>query len=337
MLAFKEKVRAPELRGEVWLNTPEPLSMVALRGQVVLIDFWDYTCINCLHTLPYLREWHRRYHQKGLVIVGVHAPEFAFAKDSQMVEEAVLALALPYPVTLDNAYQTWNAYANRAWPAKYLVDQDGYIRAFHYGEGAYQEFEEAIQQLLKERDPALTFPAPMAPVRELDVPGNLRYRATPELYLGTRRGALGNQEKPVPDQVTQYSMPEYLSQDTVYLSGFWLNGDEFIESVNAQPASMVVKYAAGQVNLVMGPVESKPVTVRLRQDGQDVPQASWGQDVRLDAVGKPIIQVDRPRMYQLIENPAFGYHTLELLIEEPALRAYAFTFVSCVSEDSAIA
>src|SRR3990172_4311841 len=161
-------VRAQEFpTGVTWLQGG-PLRLTDLRGRPVLIDFWDYTCLNCLRTLPYLKEWHRRYGSLGLTIVGVHAPEFSFAHNGEHVRRAVAERGLAYPIALDNDYAIWQAYANRYWPAKYLIDQEGYLRYYHFGEGAYGETEGAIQTLLREAMPEILLPGLMAPVRDTD-------------------------------------------------------------------------------------------------------------------------------------------------------------------------
>lgn len=330
MQVLSEKLRAPELRVDAWLNS-EPLTMAGLRGQVVLVDFWDYTCINCLHTLPYIKEWHRRYANAGLTIIGIHAPEFAFAKEASHVAKAVRQWALHYPVALDNGFKTWNGFANRAWPAKYLIDQQGYIRAFHHGEGEYQAFERLIQQVLKERSPAQSFPEPMPPVRELDVPGAACYRPTPELYLGYGRGELGNREGNPPDQAVDYSLPpEERLPDTVYLQGAWRNCKEYIESVSSQPALIHLDYRAAEVNLVVDALNGAPVTVRLWLDGQPLPETDFGADVA-QVEGHSVIVVDTARMVRLIRHTDLEAHRLTLSVSQAGLRAYAFTFVGCVA------
>jgi thiol-disulfide isomerase/thioredoxin len=325
-----EKLRAPALQVEGWLNSP-PLTLANLRGQLILIDFWDYTCINCLHTLPYLQEWHRRYASAGLTIIGIHAPEFDFAQDSQRLTVAVQALEINYPVAQDNAFKTWNGFANRAWPAKYLVDAQGYIRAFHHGEGAYAAMELQIQALLHELRPDLIFPNPMQPLRAIDQPGSACFRPTPELYLGYARGKMGNREGNPPNQVVAY--PPFSAErlpDTVYLQGPWLNGKEAIES-NPAPessASVQVDYQAAQVNCVMGSVEDSPLQVQILLDDLPVPEKDRGRDVAL-VNEETVIQVDCFRMFQLLAHPDFERHRLTLRVTNGRLRAYAFTFVGC--------
>ena len=173
MRVEKGKVRAPEI-GRVWLNSP-PLSFRQLRGRVVLVDFWDYTCVNCIRTLPYVQAWHERYVGKGLTVIGVHTPEFTFAQYESNVERGVREFGLTYPIVVDNDREIWKAFANRYWPTKYLLDKDGYLRYAHFGEGAYRETEEVIRELLLEANSSLAFPPLMEPVRAEDREGAVCY------------------------------------------------------------------------------------------------------------------------------------------------------------------
>jgi thiol-disulfide isomerase/thioredoxin len=200
-------VRAPEFPASVSWIQGGPLRMSELRGRPVLIDFWDYTCVNCLRTLPYVKEWDRRYSPLGLTIVGVHAPEFSFARESSNVLRAVREQGLLYPIVLDNDYAVWQAYTNRYWPAKYLIDGEGYLRGYHHGEGAYRQIEEALQGLLRESFPQLLLPGVMDPVRDEDEPGAVCYRVTPEIYTGFQRGAIGNVKGVSPDKAATYADP----------------------------------------------------------------------------------------------------------------------------------
>lgn len=332
----KGKIHAPEM-GEVWLNST-PLTMSGLRGRVVLVDFWDYTCVNCLRTLPYVVEWHRRYAAKGLTVIGVHTPEFSFARTREFVEAAVRRLGIEYPVVLDNHYAIWQAYANRCWPAKYLVDKDGYLRSFHFGEGDYEATELAIQELLREAHPALELPAPLGPMRATDRPGAACYRTTPELYLGHRRGRLGNtggfqhtdEEKP-----GEYKLPEGVESDVCYLSGPWLSGAESVRSAAGPgtPASVLLYYTAKDVNLVMVP-NGGPHTVEILQNGQPIAPADAGEDVHADGYGRCVVTVDEPRMYRLVSNGEFGQRLLQLVTREPGVECFAFTFGSCIAEEA---
>lgn len=342
MHVLEEPSRAPELREMHWFNLAEngfagPLTLSGLRGRVVLIDFWDYTCINCLHTLDYLKEWHRRYQALGLVVIGVHAPEFAFAEDPARVEAAVRRLELSYPIAVDNRYATWKAYANRYWPAKYLINPDGCIHAFHVGEGAYEEMEEHIQQLLAPLNPGADFPPPMRPVRAIDQPGSLCPRPTPELYLGYDRGEVGNREGNPPDATLDYPPPpEQRFRDTVYLEGSWLNAQEYVESASNRPARLHVDYQAVAVNLVVDPGAQAPVLLWVTQDGAPLPPGHRGRDVEL-IDGKTAVRVGDPRLIQLVRNPDFESHRLALEMNTPGVRAYTLTFVTGVCNNTALA
>jgi len=324
-------IHAPEV-GRRWLNSP-PLSLSALRGRVVLIDFWDYTCVNCLRTLPYVQEWHRRYHAQGLSVIGVHTPEFGFAADEENVERAAKEFSLEYPIVLDSDYQIWQAYANRAWPAKYLIDQGGYLRFYHFGEGGYGETEAAVQRLLREINPHLELPRPMKPLRDTDMPGARCYPATPELYLGSARGRLGNEEGYAENKVRDYQAPDDRRPDLAYLDGPWYAAKEFVEAcpLDGRPSRVLVHYNAAEVNLVMSPpgVEPAAGVVHVFQDGRPLSSEDSGEDVERQG-GEAVVRVLQPRMYRLVKNREFGSHLLELSTTTAGLDAFAFTFVSCV-------
>jgi len=182
-------LHAPELAPGSWIQGPE-VSIKFARGTVVLVDFWESTCVNCVRTLPYLKAWHERYAGRGLVIVGVHTPEFEFTADPGLVAAAVRDEGLPYSVLLDQDRATWLQFANHYWPAKYLIDARGYLRYEHFGEGAYGETEEWIQRLLREAGDTAPMPEPLEPVREEDRPGAVCYPATREIHVGYHRGKL---------------------------------------------------------------------------------------------------------------------------------------------------
>jgi thiol-disulfide isomerase/thioredoxin len=334
MQILDEKLRAPALKGVDWLSEP-PVTLADLRGQrVVLLDFWDYTCINCLRTLPYLKTWHERYEALGLTVIGLHAPEFAFAHNHDRVREAVQDLGISYPVALDNAFQTWQAYANKAWPAKYLIDAAGYIRAFHRGEGAYEPFEGMIQTLLREVQPEASFPA-ILPARDaIDTSGAVCYRPTPELYLGYGRGIIGNPEgNPRESTLTYAPVTGEPSTDTVYLQGPWQNRKEHLQSVSTEPARITLHYQAAEVNLVMASTDDTATSVRLCLNGETVSPENRGADVAL-VEAETVIQVDTPRLYRLLSHRNFQSGTLTLDVATPGLQAYAFTFGTCLMSDS---
>jgi len=323
MPEIEEAIFAPEPVGGQWLQGG-PVSLGALRGKgVALIDFWDYTCVNCIRTLPYVVQWHQRYAQFGLVVIGVHAPEFNFARQPEFVLQAVQDFKIDYPVVLDNDYVIWRAYSNRFWPAKYVVDGAGRIRYYHYGEGGYRETEALIQRLLSDINPAVRMPEPMDPVRDSDRPGAVCHRVTPELYLGHQRGQFGNPQGVEAGYPHDYRDPGVRMEGMVYLDGKWSVGDESSEAVGDN-ASIAIRYTAKEVNLVMAPSAEGPICVELTLEGEQ--QA--GHDSRADN-GRAVIEVDRPRMYNLVANDDVRPGGLKLTARNKGLNAYAFTFTSC--------
>ena len=300
----------------------------------MLVDFWDYTCVNCIRTLPYIKEWYDRYKNDGFVIIGVHSPEFEFAKKRQNVLEAINSFGVDYPVVMDNDFKIWNLFSNEYWPAKYLFDEDGTLRYVHYGEGEYESFEEKIQDLLKEKNPDVKLPSIMEPVRATDVPGAVCYRTTPETYLGYERGSIGNKEGYSHDEVVSYSEPKDLEKDRFYLVGKWDIEPQFVRYAgNGNEGKLMMNYVAAEANLVVRPVvEAKsqhdPFKVYVYQDGEPVPKEDWSRDLQSDSDGKTYITVNAARMYYLIKNKNYGRHTLTLQPGSDEFAAYAFTFVT---------
>lgn len=330
------KVRAPELPGGLkWLNSP-PLRMEQLRGKVVLIDFWEYTCVNCIRTFPYIKSWHQKYKDKGLTVIGVHTPEFHFAKEEANVAKAVRDFGLDYPHIVDSDYLVWRAYGNRFWPAKYLIDAEGNVRYYHFGEGGYDATEARIQALLKEANPKVELPTITKPVRETDKPGAVCYPVTPELYLGYERGfhegTLANKEGYHPGKVVTYKDAGKWEDGEINVNGQWKNSAEALISVRSSPHPrdyIAIKYHALEVNSVIKPEHGKPVKIWLYHDGKPVAEKDRGADVRYDPQGRSYILVDQPRMYNLVKNEKFGQRTLKLATADPGMGIYSFTFVSC--------
>lgn len=319
----------PSLAGATgWLNSP-PLDVAALRGKVVLVDFWTYSCINCLRALPHVREWAERYRDHGLVVIGVHAPEFAFERNLGNVQRAVEDLKVSYPVAIDNDFSIWRGFNNRYWPAHYFIDAQGRIRAHHFGEGNYGQSEQIIRQLLREAGHALPDDAPsparaMAASREgverqADM-GNLK---SPETYLGHARAenfaSPGGQQR---DRAADYTVPTTLALNQWALGGRWTVGDEDARS-HAGGDRIAFRFHARDLHLVLSPGEDgKPVRYRVRIDGQP-PGADAGGDSAADGSG----QVDGNRLYQLIrQNGAVRERTFEIEFLDPGVHAYAFTF-----------
>jgi cytochrome c biogenesis protein CcdA/thiol-disulfide isomerase/thioredoxin len=307
---------APEL-AEIsdWFNS-EPLTLAELRGKVVLVDFWTYSCVNCVRTLPHLRAWHDEYADDGLVILGVHTPEFAFEADPGNVGDAVDDLGIEYPVALDPDYGTWTAYQNRFWPAKYLVDRNGDVRYAHFGEGAYSETENLIRLLLGEEETAQTRSAAIPDERDTTVVHG--DGQTPESYLGYQRiDRLGAPEQLVRDEPADYAPPFRLPQDHLALGGRMVVTAEYTEAV--ADGSIHINFEARDVFLVL---EKSGASggVEVLLDGKPVPATSTGDDVRAGRV-----VVGDSRLYSLLRLPERGRHRLELKLD-PGVRAFAFTF-----------
>lgn len=340
-------IRMPRFGAGRWLNTRHALTKENLRGKVVLVDFWDYACINCIRTLPYLKAWHQRYGDKGLVIVGIHSPEFAFGRLEGQVEEAIAEFELPYAVLLDNEYETWDRYANKAWPSKHLVDAEGYIRLQRRGEGHYRDVEQAIQALLRRQTPGIDLPDLLPALREMDRPGALCYRPTPELYAGYQGGglfggALGNETGYAPEGPVAYSLPGPfdLEEGHFYLAGFWWARPESMVFAGREVGRVVVPYRAAGLNAVLSP-SADPIEVvlglrpggkeplaEIRLDDKPLTPEEAGSDIHFEG-GRSFVRISRPRLYQLVRHRTFGPHQVELILRTSGVALYTFTFVSC--------
>lgn len=272
-----------------------------------------------------------------MTFVGIHSPEFAFAKDKRQVEAAVRRLGLEYPVVTDNEYKTWDAFANRYWPTLYLIDGEGYIRYQHSGEGGYEEIEEALRTLVLEADPNTALPHFLEALREEDKPGAVRFRTTPELHAGYDRGALGNPEGYPPRGLPLlYRLPARRVDGYYYADGMWQANDECL-ALAGQHGALVLPYHAATANAVLSPsadpVElmlnlKRPATLIVTQDGQPLDSLSAGEDIGF-ADGQSLLNVDAPRMYQIARNPDARPHELRLELNATGLAVYAFSFSSC--------
>jgi thiol-disulfide isomerase/thioredoxin len=302
---------APDFIGtQRWFNS-RPLHLADLRGKVVLVDFWTYTCINCLRTLPYVRAWAERYKRDGLVVVGVHTPEFSFEHDAGNVETAIRANHLPYPVGQDNDYATWQAWGNNAWPAKYLIDARGHVRYGHLGEGDYDVTESAIRTLLAEAGAARLGGEVRVPKGEIAGADD-----TPETYVGAAR-AERFQVKPKIGTHT-YSAPGRLAPNGFALGGTWTVDDERAQA--GPGATLDANVHARSVYLVMSSAGDDPREVQVELDGRPIGAGAAGADVRDGRV-----EVRRQRLYRLVGLPSSGPHRLTLRLR-PGVSAYAFTF-----------
>jgi cytochrome c biogenesis protein CcdA/thiol-disulfide isomerase/thioredoxin len=305
---------APDFTGnQRWFNTPgaRPLSLKSLRGHVVLVDFWTYTCINCLRTLPYLEAWDARYRRDGLVIVGVHSPEFPFERDAGNVAAAIRREGIRYPVAQDNDLKTWQAWGNEYWPAEYLIDANGQVRHVHFGEGEYDRSEMAIRALLREA--GHPNPGAMATPRGALQPTQ---EATPETYVGLARAE--HFVPPPRPGTTTYVAPANLRTSEFALSGTWREDD--VAGTAVAHAEIHAAVAGKDVYLVLSPPAGGAGRVSVILDGRRIPAARAGADVH-----DGIVRVDRQRLYHLVSGPRAAHHAL-ILRFTPGVRAYAFTF-----------
>jgi thiol-disulfide isomerase/thioredoxin len=315
----------PSLAGATtWLNSP-PLSAEALRGKVVLVDFWTYSCINCLRALPYVKAWYAKYKDHGLVVIGVHAPEFAFEKDPANVRRAVSELGVTYPVALDNNYAIWQAFNNQYWPAHYFIDAAGHIRSHHFGEGNYDESEQTIRQLLAQGGYTNLPPPGMesAVAAGVQAPPDEAHDQSPETYIGYARAQ--NFRSPggfVHDQLQAYEIPPALNLNQWALGGTWLVDGEQAASRKGS-AKIVFRFYARDLHLVLGPgPDGKPIRFRVQLDGS-APGANHGADT--DANGAGLIK--EQRLYQLIRQSAgVAEHVFSIEFLDPGVQAYSFTF-----------
>ena len=317
----------PSLAGATgWLNSA-PLDVQSLRGKVVLVDFWTYSCINCLRTLPYVRQWAERYRDHGLVVIGVHAPEFAFERDPGNVARAVKELGVTYPVAIDNDYAIWRGFDNRYWPAHYFIDAQGRVRAHHFGEGDYANSEQIIRQLLREAGntlPGDDVPAMTAMTHEgVERQPDLDNLQSPETYVGHARAehfaSPGGQRA---GQVSDYLAPAALSLNEWALAGRWAVGEEDAQLQQAG-GRIVYRFHARDLHLVLAPQDmAHPVRFRVRIDGK-APGADAGSDVSADGGGT----IGENRLYQLIrQHGPVRERSFEIEFLDPGVRAYAFTF-----------
>ena len=305
---------APELAGlGNWFNS-EPLTLQELRGKVVMVDFWTYSCVNCVRTLPYMVDWNAKYAEEGLVILGIHTPEFAFEQDANNVQQAIERFGILYPVAQDNDYGTWRAFNNHYWPAKYLIDAQGHIRYVHFGEGDYDVTELAIQQLLAETGVNVQ--------QDLSAPSSTEFLAgqTPETYIGFgRQSGFSSPESLVRNDVGTYSIPTDLPEHHFAVSGEWTFYQEYAQPEEAG-AQLELYFYAKDVYLVMD--TPAPGTVNVEILSPD--QANQSEDV--DAQGN--ITVDSARLYHLASFDSATQGRLRLTFQQPAIQTFAFTFGS---------
>jgi thiol-disulfide isomerase/thioredoxin len=334
-----------------YINTPNnsPITLSSLKGKVVLVDFWTYSCINCIRTIPHLNDWNQKYADKGLVIVGVHSPEFEFEKNYDNVKAAVQRFGITYPVILDSDHGTWNAYGNQYWPRDYLIDSQGYIRDNHIGEGGYDQTEKAIQSLLAERASQMGMKEISFNTKPTEIkPGSLQsvdlnQSTTPEIYLGysKARAPIGNPEGFKPDQTVSYSIPPNTNfqPSIVYLQGYWKNNPDNME-LQSDTGHIALIYYAKSASIVAGGKgggivsndNDKAATVgRGGGHEQEAPAAnstagrinnSLGEDLAADGS----FRIDGQRLYNLSMHTDYNVHSVVIDVKGKGFQLYTFTF-----------
>ena len=325
--------KAPEFDKVTGYINTKPINLSDLKGKVVLVDFWTYSCINCIRTIPYLVDWNEKYADKGLVIVGVHAPEFEFEKNIDNVKAAVKKFGIKYPVIQDNDKGTWNAYQNQYWPRKYIVDSEGYLRYDHIGEGGYAETEKVIQSLLQERSAQLSLDSSLPSTNNntitetTTIPENVQSVDfskiySPELYFGYQfaRAPLGNPEGFKPDQTVNYSLSGIdsdIKPNVIYVYGTWKNNADNME-LQSNTGSIALVYSAKSVNMVAGGNGE----VSISEDGSTLLGKYRGED--LSEEGK--FAIDGQRLYNLSMHDNYGAHSIVIDVKGKGFQAYTFTF-----------
>lgn len=311
---FNADYRAPDFSGITnWLNTDKPLSIKDLKGKVVLVDFWTYTCINCIRTLPHVTSWYSKYKDEGFVVVGVHTPEFQFEHETSNVEDAIKMYNIDYPVAQDNNYATWNAYSNQYWPAEYLIDSNGIVRRVHFGEGEYDQTEEAIRELLKEAGNSVTSSVGNMP--DQTPTGSI----SPETYLGSARMeyyfGVGNLSNGTQD----FNLSDSLSKNSFSYGGTWTITNEYAQA--GDNASLNYNFSANKVYIILDPAVAGENAVKVFLDGKPIDASVAGSDVK-----NGILMVDTDRLYNIVDlHGNAGNHTL-LLQLSPGIQAFTFTF-----------
>ena len=320
--------RARELYGDFWFNS-EPVPIAALRGQVILLMFWDFTCASCVRTLPYVVEWRRRYAPFGFVSAGVHTPRFPLGRNTEAVQRAIARLGIDFPVVMDNEALIAANYECRRVPELLLIDKDGFVRYRSAGEGNYAAVEHALQALLYAAGVSGEMPLVMDPVRETDRSGVVCYRATPELFTGYLRGSIGNVEGYAPESVVTYADPGMYLDSRFYAEGDWMNDRDCIRL--KQPGGhLIVCYQGLEADAVMGPEDTKSAEITVRQDNEYLVPETRGIDVRIDGTGRSYVVVEEPGLYNLVRNREYGEHTLRLSSRGGRFAAYAFSFTTAV-------
>jgi thiol-disulfide isomerase/thioredoxin len=319
-------IRLPKFPEMAWINSP-PLTPSDIDGKPLLVTFWDYTTLNCLHTMPRIRQWHEDYSKHDLVVVGIHTPGYPFGRDRANVERARAELGIPYPIALDNEFHCWRAFQNRYWPARYLFDASGSLRYYHFGEGDYGACEESIRECLREARPASAIPAATTLTEETTPAGTGDIATvTPELHIGLERGRIANAGSPHAGEMVRFSLPDRREAEQIYLEGAWRTELSHVESAGNEPAFLHLRCRAAEVNVILASSGSRTIEVDITLGGQPVETSIRSRDVQPGASGLTLVKVQHPRLYRLITAGQVDTRDLRLHLEAPGLRIYALNF-----------
>jgi len=321
---------AHDLIGDLWLNT-DPLAVHALRGQVILLFFWDFACGRSLSVLPVIQEWYRRYGPHGLVALGVHSPKFPFSEAPSRVRKETLRLGVSLPVVVDGSLMVWSRYECRSWPTILLIDADGYLRYRHEGLEEYRSVEQSLRYLLHDAGTVEELPDPGGSPEDGRWGTFVGDDPAEEIFAGYRRGSIGNVEGVVPESTQIFTDPGIYLPGRIYLHGPWECLRDSIRSAGA--ASAVVPYAGREAHLVMGYEGGAPIEIAVSEDERNLAADRSGSDVRIGPSGESILLVGEPRLYRVALHHRPGSHRLRIACREPGLELYAVSFLAGMLTD----
>lgn len=314
-----------------WLNSAE-VSPSTLSGKVVVLEFFDYSCVNCIRTYPYLLEWNRRYASLGVQVLGVHSPQYEFTMDPANVRASAKRYGLVYPIAVDSELKIAEAYQNRFWPRILVIDRDGVVRFDHTGEGEYTEAERQIQSLIQKTNPTAKLPDILPPVHDFDLPNAVCYPITPELYVGKARGNLANPEASDTNAVVHFRLPTERVEGKIYAEGDWSVHHEYMRHAADEEDlsdALMLKYRATEFNIVMKPESIYWMQVFVELDGKPLSRDIAGTDILFDKEGRSFVKVDDARMYNITNKQPFGLYEARLSVRGKGLSVYSFSFGTC--------
>jgi Thioredoxin like C-terminal domain/Redoxin len=320
-----QKVRAPEVYGDYWFNS-DPLTIRAMQGEVILLCFWDYTSESSLHTMNYVEEWSRRYKEMGLVVIGIHSPQFSFARNPKLVENSLERLGFHFPVATDNTSMMRDAYRVQELPTLFLLERDGSIYLTHAGEGGYERTERAVQTLLREAGFHGELPMLMGFSHGDEFIRSSFERSTPPIRTGYLHGSLGNVEGYSPELPADYFDAEVYIEGKFYAQGNWFAKSDAIEFEGEKNGGYIaLRYAGNNVNVVMSAKKDGAI-VHVLQNGKSLALTESGDDITTDELGNTVIVVNEPKLFHIVRNADFGDRTIKLIPKDEGTTFYSFTF-----------